>query len=91
MRSTSLKLINPLGLHARAAAKLVDTCKLYASDIRLTFKDKTVDGKSIMSLLMLAAPVDTELQVEVAGDDEEEAFAAVCAVIKAGFYELEDD
>ena len=90
MRETTLTLINPLGLHARAAAKLVDACKPFASDIHLTFSGKTVEGKSIMSLLMLAAPVGSELHLSVSGEDEDEAYEAICTVIEAGFYELED-
>ena len=91
MRTTSITLINPLGLHARAASKLVDTCRPFASEIKLTQGDRTVDGKSIMSLLMLGAPVGTELTLSVEGEDENEAFDAVCAVINAGFYELDED
>ena len=90
MRETTLTLINPLGLHARAAAKLVDACKPYSSEILLTLGDKAVDAKSIMSLLMLAAPVGSEIHLSVEGEDEEEAFDAVCEVVNAGFYELDE-
>lgn len=91
MRETTLTLINPLGLHARAAAKLVDTCKPFSSNIQLTLNDKSVDAKSIMSLLMLAAPVGSEIHLAVTGDDEDEAYLAVCEVVNAGFYELGED
>lgn len=53
--------------------------------------DKSVDGKSIMSLLMLGAPVGTELNLSVQGEDENEAFDAICAVVNAGFHELDED
>ena len=90
MRETTLTLINPLGLHARAAAKLVDASKPFSSEISLTLGDKTVDAKSIMNLLMLAAPVGSEIHVAVSGEDENDAFDAVCEVINAGFYELDE-
>jgi phosphotransferase system HPr (HPr) family protein len=90
MRSTTLKLINPLGLHARAASKLVDVSKCYASEVTLTKGTTAVDGKSIMSLLMLGAPVGTELTLAVDGEDEEQAFDSVCALINAGFHELNE-
>ena len=90
MRSTSLQLINPLGLHARAASKLVDVAKGYASSIRLVKDEQQVDGKSIMSLLMLGAAVGTELQLHVDGEDEIDAFNAICALINDGFGELEE-
>jgi len=95
MRSTTLTLVNPLGMHARAASKLVDLSKTFASDISLQKDGKTVDGKSIMSLLMLGAAVGSELTLTVdggehGGEDEAAAFNAVCEMINAGFHELED-
>ena len=91
MRSTSLTLVNSLGLHARAASTLVDACKPFSSDIRLILGDKTVDGKSITNLLMLGAPVGTEIVLEVSGEDENEAFETVRTIMNAGFYESDDD
>jgi len=90
MRSTTLTLINPLGLHARAASKLVDVAKSFASEVTLQNGDQTVDGKSIMSLLLLGAPVGSELLLTVEGEDEEAALAGICALVEAGFYELDD-
>jgi phosphocarrier protein len=90
MRTTTLKLINPLGLHARAASKLVDVTKSFAADITLTKDGKAVDAKSIMSLLMLGAPVGSELLLNVEGDDENIAFESVCDLVSAGFHELDD-
>ena len=90
MLNTKLELINPLGLHARAASKLVDVAKGYSASVTLSKGQQSVDGKSIMALLMLGAPVGTHLEVHVEGDDAEEAFAAICALINAGFHELDD-
>ena len=92
MRSTTLTLINPLGLHARAASKLVDVAKGFASEVTLR-KDQDadpVDGKSIMSLLLLGAPVGTQLEITVEGEDEDAAMAGICELIEAGFYELDN-
>ncbi len=90
MRSTSLTLINPLGLHARAASKLVDVAKTYASTVTLGKDGKEVDGKSIMSLLLLGAPVGSELSLIIEGEDEDEAFQGICELIEAGFHELDE-
>ena len=90
MRTTTLELINPLGLHARAASRLVDVSKGFASDIKLIKDGNEVDGKSIMSLLLLGASVGSQLQLSVSGDDEDDAFTAVCALVEAGFHELDE-
>jgi len=90
MQSTHLKLINPLGLHARAASKFVDTVKPYACDITLTLGGETVDGKSIMSLLLLGAPVGSELTITADGEDEDAALKSISDLVAAGFYELDD-
>ncbi len=88
MRSTTLTLINPLGLHARAASKFVDVAKSYGSVVTLTKDGKAVDGKSIMSLLLLGAPVGTQLDLTVEGDDEDAALSGICELVEAGFYEV---
>ena len=90
MRSTTITLINPLGMHARAASKLVDVAKTFASTVTLSKDGKDVDGKSIMSLLLLGAPVGSELDIVIEGEDEDEAFSGICALIEAGFHEMED-
>ena len=90
MLSKPVTLINPLGLHARAASKLVDTSKAFASNVTLSRDGREVDGKSIMALLMLGAPVGTELTLAVEGEDEDQAFAAVAELIEAGFGELDE-
>ena len=89
MRSTTLTLINPLGLHARAASKFVDVAKTFGSAVMLSKDGRQVDGKSIMSLLLLGAPVGSELELSVEGEDEDAALAGICELIEAGFYELD--
>ena len=61
MSQKVIKIINPLGLHARPAAKIVECAGRFSSDIWLQYNDKEIDAKSIMSVLMLAAPVGAEL------------------------------
>lgn len=90
MRTTQLTLINPLGLHARAASKFVDTAKSYASKITLVKDGKAVDGKSIMNLLLLGAPVGSALELIVDGDDEDDATEGLSGLVEAGFHELDD-
>jgi len=89
MKAAQVTLVNRLGLHARAAAKLVNLAKTYSSRVSLAKDGDPVDGKSIMNVLLLAAPVDTVLELEVEGEDEQEAFDAVVALIKDRFGEDE--
>ena len=89
MKESEITLINRLGLHARAAAKLVNLSKSFASQVSLTKDGNTVDGKSIMNVLLLAAPVDTVLELKVEGEDEQEAFEAIVALIEDRFGEGE--
>jgi len=89
MANISLQLINKLGLHARAASKFSSTCARFASRISVSAMGKTVDGKSIMALMLLAAPVGTELEIRCEGDDEQEALQAIEALIGSRFGEPE--
>ena len=75
-------------LHARAASKLVELTSTYSSDIQIGH-DKMVDGKSILSLMMLAAVKGTELNVEVDGSDEKQAITSIIALINDKFGEDE--
>ncbi|MBL6814367.1 MAG: HPr family phosphocarrier protein [Pseudomonadales bacterium] len=91
MRQTTLTIVNPLGLHARAASKLVDVAKNFAAHITLTNDSGTeADAKRIMSLLLLGAPVDSQVALRVEGEDEDDAFNALTALIRAGFDELDE-
>jgi len=80
---------NRLGLHARAAAKLVDLAKRYSSHITLVKDQHQVDAKSIISVLMLAAKKGTQVNVCADGRDEKEALAALVALIENRFDEGE--
>lgn len=89
MKRARVILVNRLGLHARAAAKLVSVAKTFASRITLEKDGAVVDGKSIMNILLLAAPAGSVLQLAVEGEDEAEAFAAIEALIAGRFGEEE--
>jgi phosphocarrier protein len=85
--SAEYRLINRLGLHARAAAQLVQTANRFKADVTVTKDGEEVNGKSIMGLLMLAAPLGSLLQVTVSGEDAEEAMQAIGVLINDGFGE----
>ncbi len=82
-------IVNKLGLHARAAAKLVTCASRYQSQILLERKGQRVNGKSIMGVMMLAASQGTELTLELEGADSEQALAALEALIAERFGEAE--
>ena len=91
MVKSEVKIVNGLGLHARAAAVLVRLAERYKSAIKLHCSDnsgKTADAKSILSILTLAAAKGTVLIVEVEGEDEQKALAAVEELFANGFGEL---
>ena len=80
-------ILNRLGLHARAAAQLVRLANGFASEIRIAKDGMEVNGKSIMGVLMLAAPRDTKILVRAIGADAEEAVAAIGELIAGKFGE----
>jgi phosphocarrier protein HPr len=93
MIQRTLKIQTRLGLHARAAAKLVRVAGAFQSNVllRRVDGDTSADAKSILSVLMLAAGRGTELQASVEGVDEEEAMNAVAQLFADGFGELEPE
>jgi phosphocarrier protein HPr len=80
-------ILNRLGLHARAAAQLVRMANGFASEIHVVKDGMEVNGKSIMGVLMLAAPKDTKILVRATGVDAEEALAAIGELIARKFGE----
>ena len=89
MTLAMVTVVNMLGLHARPAAKVVDCAARYASDIKLIYNEKEVDAKSIMSVLLLAAPCGAELSLKINGADEAAALQAMTELFANGFGELE--
>jgi len=90
MLEGKIKVCNPLGLHARAAAQLVRLASIFKSKIKLRRTDNAVvaDAKSILSVLMLAASKGVELKIEVEGKDESEAMQAIEEIFSKGFGEI---
>lgn len=84
-----MELVNKLGLHARAAAKFVNTASGFAADVKVRRDEREVDGKSIMGILSLAAPFGTTLEVVAEGDDAQAALDALAALIANRFDEGE--
>jgi phosphocarrier protein HPr len=82
-------IINKLGLHARAAAKLVHLASRYESEIKLIRNNKVVNGKSIMGVMMLAASKGAELEVVIDGPDEQQAMQSLIELINNRFGENE--
>jgi len=80
-------IVNTLGLHARAAAQLVQTANRYRSEVHVEKDGTEVNGKSIMGVLTLAAAKGTEISVSCEGDDAADAMKALAAVIENGFGE----
>ena len=89
MLDLKITIINKLGLHARAAAKLINTTTRFSSDIRILKDGREVDGKSIMSVMMLAASKGTELTITANGSDQADAIAAIATLINNRFDEEE--
>ena len=87
MRKARVTVINSKGLHARAAARLVEIASNYRSIVRVG-QSKMVDGKSILSLMMLAAIKGTVLKIETEGIDEDVAIEAIIKLVKGGFDEV---
>ena len=87
MIDRKIKIINRLGLHARAAACFVKLAASFESDIFLVYDQQSVSGKSIMGIMMLAASQGTEIIIEVNGDDEQEAAEALVKLINNRFGE----
>ena len=90
MLESKIKIINPLGLHARAAAQLVRLAGKFQSRIKLKRIDNNViaDAKSILNLLTLAASKGTHLELEVEGEDEQKALEAIEDIFANGFGEI---
>ena len=89
MIQTQVTIINKLGLHARAAAKFVACASAFSSNIRAGKDGELIDGKSIMSVMMLAAGKGTVLDLQIEGSDEAQALEALQILIKNRFDEAE--
>ena len=89
MVTTEVRIVNRLGLHARAAAKLVSLASTFESEITLEKDGRRVNAKSIMGVMMLAASQGTLLSLEIEGPDEQEAERQLLDLINGYFGEGE--
>jgi phosphocarrier protein HPr len=89
MITTTVQIINKLGLHARASAKFVSLALRFQSELNLTKDGQTVNGKSIMAVMMLAANKGSRLTLEIEGPDETAMETALIELINARFGEEE--
>lgn len=87
MTTRACVIRNRLGLHARAAAKFVHLATRYSSQIRVSREGRTMDGKSIMGILLLAAAPGASIVITADGPDEAEAAEALCRLVESGFGE----
>jgi phosphocarrier protein len=89
MIKSSIHISNRLGLHARASARLTKLAASFRSDIHMSRNGRRVNAKSIMGVMMLAAGLGAEVEIEVEGSDEQEAMTALRALIDDKFGEGE--
>ncbi|MCD6450821.1 MAG: HPr family phosphocarrier protein [Acidobacteria bacterium] len=87
MVSREVEIVNKLGLHARAAARFVQLASRFASEVKVSKDGFTVNGKSIMGILLLTAPKGSRIEISASGEDEEEAVRALSELVATGFGE----
>ncbi|CAB3788668.1 HPr family phosphocarrier protein [Pararobbsia alpina] len=87
MQQQETKIVNKLGLHARASAKLTQLAARYQSEVWMTRNGRRINAKSIMGVMMLAAGIGSTVQIETEGTDEAEAMQALLALIADKFGE----
>jgi phosphocarrier protein HPr len=87
MQERELTIRNRLGLHARAAAKLVTLCSRYASSVVLVVNGRRANARHFIAVLTLAAAMGSPVRIQVSGPDEAEAMTAVTRLIRSGFGE----
>ena len=87
MQQRRLTIVNRLGLHARAAVKLVTLCSKYVSDIVLVANGRRANARHLIAILLLSAGMGVQVSVEASGPDEMEAINAVTRLINTGFGE----
>ncbi len=83
------QIVNPLGMHARPAAEFVKVANRFRSNVEVRKDDLTVNGKSIMGVMMLAAERGSSLIIKTDGDDAGEAMEALLALVADGFHEMD--
>jgi phosphocarrier protein len=87
MTERRVKILNRTGLHIRPARLFVETANMFRSAVRVAAGDRKADGRSILSLMLIELTPDTEVIIRAEGDDEEQAAAALAALVESGFSE----
>jgi phosphocarrier protein len=87
MTSQEVAVVNRLGMHARAAARFVHLATRYTARVKVARDGREMDGKSIMGILLLAAACGSTITISADGVDEQDAVAALAALVQSGFGE----
>jgi phosphotransferase system HPr (HPr) family protein len=87
MTTEAVTVVNQLGMHARAAAKFVHVATRFEAHVRVARDRREMDGKSIMGILLLAAPRGSTITISADGSDEQDAVSALVALVRSGFGE----
>jgi phosphocarrier protein HPr len=87
MTSQEVTVVNRLGMHARAAAKFVHLATRFEARVKVARDGREMDGKSIMGILLLAAARGSTITISADGADEQDAVAALAALVQSGFGE----
>lgn len=87
MQQRKLTIVNRLGLHARAAAKLVTLCTRYVSDVVIVANGRRANARHFIAILLLSASMGVQVSIEASGPDELEAIGAITRLISTGFGE----
>ncbi len=87
MKQVEVILVNKLGMHARPSAKVAQTATQFKSQVWLTRNGRKVNAKSIMGVMMLAAPAGSRMLLDIDGEDEDQAASALTQLFASGFGE----
>lgn len=83
MKEVTVLVVDPVGLHARPATVAVNAASKFKSDVKVSYKDKAVNMKSIMGVMSLGIPTQSEITICCEGEDEEKAVAQIVETLKA--------
>lgn len=82
------RIVNPLGMHVRPGAEFVKVANKFTASVEVHKDGAVVNGKSILGMMTLAAECGSTIRIKTAGDDAEQAMAALCDLVAAGFHEM---
>lgn len=82
MKTQNIKIIDPIGIHARPASSIVNAASKFSSDVSFKMNDKVANAKSIINLMALGAKKDSSIEIIINGDDEELALTTIVELMK---------